>query len=128
MSGVQLRLIGSVMVVSVLAACATGQSGSKPTSMSGDGEALARDNGCAGCHGNSFQGGVGPGWVGLAGTEVELEDGSTVNADAAYLFESIRDPSSKLVAGYGARMPRTAMSDDEIRAVVAYIFELSQDA
>ena len=88
------------------------------------GEALAREAGCASCHGGSFQGGIGPGWVGLAGSDVELSDGSVVVADDGYLFESIRDPGAKLVAGFSVQMPRNTLSDAEIDEIVAFIRSL----
>ena len=113
------------MVIVVLAGCGGDSSGAPPaTSASGSGEALARSAGCASCHGGSFQGGVGPGWVGLAGSEVELSDGSVVIADDGYLFESIRDPGAKVVAGFSVQMPRNTLSDAEIDEIVAFIRSL----
>ena len=114
------------MTAVLLAACAGDD---PPTSTasggSGRGEAIARDAGCASCHGGSFQGAVGPSWVGLAGSEVELSNGSVVTADDAYLFESIRNPSTKTVAGFSLQMPGNSLTDDEIREIVAYIRSLS---
>ena len=71
--------------------------------LSGDaaaGEAIARERGCAGCHGADFSGGIGPSWVGLYGSTVTLEDGSTVTADDAYLTRAIEDPSAERVADF----------------------------
>ena len=113
-------------VAVLLAACGSDESSSTGTGSGSDrGAAIAQNAGCASCHGGSFQGGVGPSWVGLAGSEVELTDGSTVVADDAYLFESIRDPSAKVVAGFGVQMPRNSLSDEEIGEIVAYIRSLS---
>jgi len=89
------------------------------------GWAVARQAGCAACHGADSRGGVGPGWVGLYGSEVELADGSTVIADQSYLFESIRDPSAQQAAGLPAIMPTNSLSDDEIDAIVTYIESLA---
>jgi cytochrome c oxidase subunit 2 len=77
------------------------------------------------CHGNNGEGGIGPAWIGLAGSEVALEDGSTVIADAEYLRRSIVDPDSQIVAGYTIRMPKTELTESEVAALVAYIEELS---
>ncbi len=122
---VRLFVVASMTAV-LLAACAGND---PPTSTasggSGRGEAIARDAGCASCHGGSFQGAVGPSWVGLAGSQVELTDGSVVAADDAYLFESIRSPSTKTVAGFSVQMPGNSLTDDEIREIVAYIRSLS---
>lgn len=90
-----------------------------------NGEQLARSNGCAGCHGQDFGGGAGPGLVGLAGSEVTLADGSTVIADTAYLTRSIAEPSAELVADYALKMPANGLSDAEIADIVAYIETLA---
>jgi cytochrome c oxidase subunit 2 len=91
------------------------------------GEQLARSAGCAGCHGPDFGGGAGPEWTGLAGSEVELADGSTVVADEAYLVRSIADPSADVVADYSLRMPANNLSDAEIADIVAFIETLADE-
>ncbi len=68
---------------------------------------------------------MGPEWLDLAGSEVELEDGSVVVADEAYLRRSIQEPGAEIVAGYTTRMPQNSLSDEQIDAVVAYISELA---
>jgi len=90
-----------------------------------EGRRLALDSGCAACHGSNGEGGVGPTWVGLYGSTVTLEDGSTVTADDAYLFEAIRDPSAKKVKGYSV-MPPNSLSDAEVQAIVDYIKTLTK--
>jgi cytochrome c oxidase subunit 2 len=85
------------------------------------GEQLSRSMGCAGCHGQDFGGGAGPEWIGLAGSDVELEDGTIVVADTAYLIRAIADPSAELVAGYTLKMPANNLTDAEIADIVAYI-------
>jgi cytochrome c oxidase subunit 2 len=85
------------------------------------GEQLSRSSGCAGCHGQDFGGGAGPDWIGLAGSDVELADGTVVVADTAYLTRAIADPSAELVAGYNLRMPANGLSDAEIADIVAFI-------
>ena len=89
------------------------------------GEDLARSKGCAGCHGQDFGGGAGPEWVGLAGSEVTLADGSTVVADEAYLVRAIADPGAQLVDGYNLKMPGNNLSDSEIDDIVAFIQSLA---
>ena len=89
------------------------------------GEQLARSMGCAGCHGQDFGGGAGPSFIGLAGAEVPLADGTTVVADTAYLIRSIADPGAELVADYNLRMPANNLSDAEIADIVAYIETLA---
>jgi cytochrome c oxidase subunit 2 len=86
-----------------------------------NGEQLSRSSGCAGCHGQDFGGGAGPGWIGLAGSDVELADGTVVVADRAYLTRAIADPSAELVADYNLKMPANSLSDAEIADIVAFI-------
>lgn len=122
------KLVTVTVTLLVLAACGGSDSpDSTATPVGAAGERIAREAGCASCHGGSFQGGVGPGWVGLAGSEVELSDGTTMVADEAYLFESIRDPAARIVAGFSVQMPRNALTDDEIDEIVAFIGSLPDE-
>jgi len=59
--------------------------------------------------------------VGLAGSQVELADGTTLVADTAYLTRAIANPSADLVADYNLKMPANTLSDAEIADIVAYI-------
>lgn len=88
------------------------------------GKQIANSNGCASCHGSDGQGGVGPGWRGIADTEVELADGTTVVRDDAYLLRSILDPEAEVVPGFAVNMPTNALTEEQARDVVAYIREL----
>jgi cytochrome c oxidase subunit 2 len=102
--------------------CGAEESGSESSL---PGRQIAASAGCLSCHGSDFSGGIGPSWIGLAGSEVKLSDGSSVTADRDYLFESIRDPGAKLVAGYSVAMPRNSLSDEEISQIVDLIESLS---
>ena len=58
------------------------------------GEQLAKDRWLPACH--KVEGaGIGPTWVGLYGSTVTLDDGTTVVVDDAYLHRSIEDPSAQ---------------------------------
>ena len=106
----------------------TGAGTDAPTAMSAAaqaGEQLSRSQGCAGCHGRDFGGGAGPGWIGLAGSEILLTDGTTVVADDEYLTTAIADPSAQLHEGYTLRMPANNLTDEEIADIVAYINSLA---
>lgn len=92
-----------------------------------NGEQLSRSKGCAGCHGQDFGGGAGPDWIGLAGSQVTLADGTTIVADTAYLTRAIADPSAELVADYTLRMPANNLSDAEIADIVAFIETLADE-
>ena len=109
---------------------ATGGEATEPAGGNADlvaeGQNLAASNACIGCHSTNGSALVGPTWQGLYGHEVTLEDGSTATADDAYIAESIRDPSAKVVQGFPDVMPKTYAnwSDDQIAAIIAYIQSL----
>jgi cytochrome c oxidase subunit II len=87
----------------------------------GHGQLLVQNNVCSACHSINGAAGIGPTWRGLFGEEVELEDGTVVIADEAYLTESIKDPKAKIVKGFPSTMPVFPFTDEEIEHIVAYI-------
>lgn len=87
----------------------------------GHGQLLVQNNVCSACHSINGAAGIGPTWRGLFGEEVELEDGTAVIADEAYLTESIKDPKAKIVKGFPPTMPIFPFTDKEIEDIVAYI-------
>lgn len=90
-----------------------------------DGRRVAAELGCANCHGDHGQGGIGPAWQGLAGSTVGLEDGREVEADEDYIRRSIVDPDSDVVAGFsGVRMPHLDLTGEQLDALIAYIERL----
>jgi len=119
-------LIAALMTLG-FTACG-GDSSSSTVVLSPEGELgrqVAQTNGCAGCHGANGQGQVGPAFVGLYGSTVTFDDGTTAVADDAYLRESIVDPLAKRVEGFKLPMPQTNLSDDEIEQLIAYIRDVS---
>lgn len=120
-----------VKVVSEEAFQAWVQEKTQPTASGGetlDGRQVAQQAGCFACHTVDGSPGVGPSWAGLFGEEVVLDDGTKVQADEAYLYESIVDPNAKIVQGYPANvMPATygeMLSEAEIQAIIDYIKSL----
>lgn len=93
------------------------------------GKNTSNANGCASCHGANGQGGVGPGWIDLAGSEreIEAEGGgtTTVVADDDYLLRAILEPDAEVVVGYTIQMPTNGLSEAEAETIVQYIKELS---
>ncbi|MGB0114001.1 MAG: c-type cytochrome [Ilumatobacteraceae bacterium] len=89
------------------------------------GEQTARAKGCAGCHGQDFDGAAGPSWIGLAGSDVTLADGSTVLADDDYLTRAIKNPAAEIADGYNLKMPANNLLDSEIAEIVVYINSLA---
>ncbi len=88
----------------------------------GRGQALVAANGCAACHSINGSAGIGPSWLGLYGSQVKLSDGRTVTANDAYIFESIKSPQAKIVAGFTTQlMPTFPFTDSQLNDIVAYI-------
>ena len=82
-------------------------------------------NGCLECHTIDGQVNFAPTLAGVYGKARELEGGGSTLADEDYLWESIKSPDEKIVAGFGAgAMPRVFYSDPELTAMVAYIKSL----
>jgi len=118
---------GSDTSGSVVAAAVDGEQASTPALdpvLVERGRDLVASSGCAACHGADGGGGIGPSWVGLAGSDVELVDGTTVVADESFLRRSILEPEAQFVAGYGVVMPRNGLTPDEVDAVIAFIMSL----
>lgn len=92
------------------------------------GAKLSSEQGCLSCHSADGSALVGPTWLGLFGSQRQLEDGSTVAADEAYLRESILAPEAKVVAGYPMIMPNAYgfLAAEDITALVEYLKSLSQ--
>ncbi len=88
----------------------------------GLGQLLVAQNGCAACHTINGAAGIGPTWFDLAGSEVELSDGSIVIATDEFIVESILNPQTKIVAGFETQlMPQYTFTDEQVAAIVAYI-------
>jgi mono/diheme cytochrome c family protein len=91
------------------------------------GQAVAASTGCQACHSIDGSAGTGPTWKGLAGASRPLESGESVVADDNYIFNSIIDPRSQVVAGFDKVMPTTyseQLTEDEINDLVEYIKSL----
>ncbi|GBD99013.1 cytochrome c [bacterium BMS3Abin07] len=83
------------------------------------------DSRCSECHGWDGKGvpGDAPPLRGLAGSRVELTDGTTVTADDAYILQSITKPGARVVKGYSA-MPDIGVGDADAKALIDYIKSL----
>ena len=93
------------------------------------GQALAQSKGCAGCHSTDGSKSVGPTWQGIYGSRVELDDGTVVIADDAYLHESMLVPSAKTVKGFPKGLMETvikpnSLNEKEVDQLLAYIKSL----
>jgi cytochrome c oxidase subunit 2 len=86
------------------------------------GEALFTQLACVTCHLPDGSG-RGPSLVGVYGSQVMLEDGSTVAADESYLRESILTSQAKIVKGYEHIMPtfQGLINEDGVAALMEYV-------
>lgn len=85
------------------------------------GKALAASKACVACHTIDGSALVGPTWKGLFGKTETMDNGSTALVDETYLKDFIRNPQARVVKGYTPIMPKIALTDDELNALVAYI-------
>jgi cytochrome c oxidase subunit 2 len=88
------------------------------------GRVLVSAYGCLGCHSTDGSIRQAPTWLGLFGSEVELTDGSVVTADEAYIRQSILEPQSQVVKGFGPMVfnaEAVGMTDEHIESIIAYI-------
>ncbi|REJ31938.1 MAG: hypothetical protein DIU83_10285 [Bacillota bacterium] len=91
------------------------------------GAELFDQRGCATCHSTDGSASIGPTVRGVWGSQRELEDGSVVLVDEAYVRESIVDPQAKIAKGYLPAMASYAwLPEDEIDALVAFFREMGQ--
>lgn len=96
-------------------------------SLAEQGEKIFGQNGCSTCHLNDQQGRC-PVLKGLYNKPVQLADGRTIQADDAYLRESILEPNAKIVAGFEPNvMPnfKGQLSEEQTIQLIAYIKSLS---
>ena len=113
-----------VALTAALAGCGDAAPGDTLSPSALQGRDVAAAQGCAACHGDGGEGGVGPAWIRLAGSTVELADGGEVLADTPYLRRSILEPDAEIVAGYTVAMPEPSLTPEEVEVIVAYIEEL----
>jgi cytochrome c oxidase subunit 2 len=87
----------------------------------------AEQYGCLACHSTDGSPLIGPTWQGVYMHEVLMEDGSTVMADEAYLYESIVNPGDQIVSGFANLMPAAiaeGMTEEQIDEVIEFIKSL----
>ena len=119
------RVVAAILVATAmsLTGCSDdGGDGDEATPGSAqEGAELVRSEGCTACHSANGQSSIGPTWKGLYGSEVQLEDGTTVTADDEYLTTAIEDPDAQRVKGFSGTMPKRDLSTEQVQAIVAYL-------
>lgn len=123
-----MRKLLSFVAVGVVAvgisACGNSSSDSALSEDAKAGQSYVSSN-CSGCHSVDGKSRSGPTFKGLAGSSVELQNGTTVTADTAYLVKSIRDPAADVVKGFpnvmGAVVSKDSISEQQAQQIAAYI-------
>jgi cytochrome c oxidase subunit 2 len=92
-----------------------------------EGAKLFQDLACVKCHKEDGSGRC-PSLKGLFGQTVLLTGGATVEADEAYVRESILDPAAKVVDGYQPLMPvfRDRVTEEEVVELIEYVKSLAR--
>ena len=82
--------------------------------------------GCNSCHTVDGTKSKGPSWKGIYGSMVELNNGTSVLADEAYIRESMMNPQAKVVKGFDPIMPtfQGLLKPNQANGLVAYIESL----
>ncbi|MBF0553785.1 MAG: cytochrome c oxidase subunit II [Nitrospirae bacterium] len=85
------------------------------------GKDLVERLGCLGCHSITGETKAGPALNGIIGKSEELEDGTKVAIDEAFVKEKIADPKAKPIKGFGHMMPPNMLAKEEYEAIAAYL-------
>ena len=91
-----------------------------------DAEPIIESMGCPTCHRAGAANGVAPSWDGIAARAARRRPPLSA---AAYIYESITDPSAYVVSGYTDIMPKDfakRLSDQQLADIIAYL--LTPDA
>lgn len=87
-----------------------------------DGEKIAKEQGCLGCHSTDGSKRVGPSFKAIFGRKTEIEGGGAITVDAAYLLRSITHPEAEIVDDFPPIMPAyDQLTDAELNALVDYL-------
>jgi cytochrome c oxidase subunit 2 len=122
------RMIGQVVVMEP-AAYQSWLAGGGEGSLAQRGAALFQQLACNSCHLDSGQG-RGPSLQNIFGQPVDLQDGSSVIVDEAYLRESILNSQAKIVRGFQPLMPtfQGLISEEGLVSLIEHVKSLSPNA
>ena len=97
-------------------------------SMAQNGERIFASMGCNACHSGTASA-RGPNLAGVYGSKLQLSDGNQIVVDAAYLRESILNPSAHNVAGFAPIMPtyQGQISEEGLIDLVEYLKALDSN-
>jgi len=122
-------MIGTVTVLEASAYQAWLQGGGLEGTLAQRGARLFNDLACSTCHLDTGQG-RGPSLKDIVGKAVELQDGSSVMVDEAYLRESILNSQAKIVKGFQPLMPtfQGLVSEENLVALIEHVKSMSPNA
>jgi len=122
-------MIGSVTVLEPAAYQSWLQGGGAEGTLAQRGAKLFNDLACSTCHLDTGQG-RGPSLKDILGKTEELQDGSSVVVDEAYLRESILTSQAKIVKGFQPLMPtfQGLVSEENLVALIEHVKSLSPNA
>lgn len=122
-------MIGTVTVMEPAQYQAWLQGGGMEGTLAQRGAKQFADLACSTCHLDSGQG-RGPSLHDIVGKPVELQDGTTVVVDEAYLRESILNSQAKVVKGFQPLMPtfQGLISEENLVALIEHVKSLSPTA
>lgn len=122
------RMRGEVVVLDAGAwARRQGQSEVGTGELAEVGERVAGERGCLRCHTTDGSPHIGPSFAGLYRATIVVRDGRRIEADDAYLTESMMDPLAEVHAGFAPVMPsyRGVLDPGETAALVELIRALA---
>ena len=122
-------MIGTVTVLEPVQYQAWLQGGGMEGTLAQRGSKLFNNLACSTCHLDTGQG-RGPSLKDIVGTTVELQNGSSVTVDEAYLRESILNSQAKVVKGFQPLMPtfQGLISEENLVALIEHVKSLSPNA
>ncbi|MCB1285968.1 MAG: cytochrome c [Microthrixaceae bacterium] len=126
------RAIAAVLVVSsawMLSACSNEPEQTLDlTGAAAEGQLIAKEMGCQGCHSIDGSNSTGPTWKDLYGAQVTLQGGDKVTVDDDYLVRSIREPNAQRREDARSAMgayDEKRLSDDDVAKIIEFIKALS---
>lgn len=102
-------------------------SSSRSTDLAAKGLQIAQQQGCIACHSLDGSRSVGPSWKNLYGRTEILADDSEILVDENYLKESILSPKKQIVKGYTPIMPSYLLSEEQLKALIAFTKQQSEE-
>lgn len=117
-----------LMASTVAAGCGEDAPPVKLSAQGREGELVAKELSCAGCHSADGAELAGPTWKGLYGSTITLKGGKKITVDEEYIERAIRDPNAERREDAGNAMPmfdEDRLSADQLADLIAYIKDLS---